>query len=146
MGKYNFSAAKFAELEQRLEALKKENAVLRAKYGKKEKRRSLLRDLSNADKARAIFRIEAQGGEIVYSEDAEAHNFLTFYQNNLRWIAPLAYKNPTSGKERVVYGRLENFTDAEYKVITETLEAIVDVIAYSKEKLEKLKEESNAES
>lgn len=139
MGKYNFSAMKFEELEKRLEALEKSNAELRkenAVLRKREyfaKQRIISDDISNYDKAKELFGIKAENGKIVPSEDRTKSNFGVFYQNVFRALNPAVrdYK----GIQSLVYTPITSLTDEEYNIHTETLEAVIDIIYYAKAKL-----------
>lgn len=140
MGKYNFSAMKFEELEKRLEALEKSNAELReenAKLRKCEyfaKPRVISESISNYDKAKELFGIKAEGGKIVPCEDRTRINFGVFYQNIFRALYPAV--RDYNGKQSIVYTPITSLTDEEYKVHTEALEAVIDIIYYAKGKLE----------
>lgn len=107
MGKYNFSAQKWAEIEQRLEALeqannelRKENAMLRSQVTASTPDRLLSRDIGNYDKAVALFAVP--------DDKSTGNNFATFYRNIFR---------------------------AEYRIYCETLEAVIDTIYYAKMKM-----------
>ena len=110
---------RFEELARQLEELKEQNESLQAEIRELKRggkpRRSLLRDISNGDKASALFGIKAADGKLAPAADKFTSHFCTFYQGLFRFIIPEAYKDPTSGIERVVYRKLEKVTDEEYR-------------------------------
>lgn len=144
MGKYNFSAMKFEELEKRLEALersneelKRENAVLRAAHNFNQQR-IISNDIKNYDKALELFGIAPKGGKIIPTPDAFKQNFQVFYQNIFRALNPTIRSN--NGRENLIYTPVSALTEEEYQVYTETLEAVIDIVYYAKGKLIKEKE------
>lgn len=83
MGKYNFSAQKWAEIEQRLEALeqannelRKENAMLRSQAKTSTPDRVLSRDIGNYDKAVALFAVP--------DDKSTGNNFATLYYAKMK--------------------------------------------------------------
>ena len=149
MGKYNFSAMKFEELERRLEALEKANNELRKENARLKKNgfsaRSLFKDISNSDKATQLFSIDIDKGNVIKSEKALDSRFKVFYQNIFRILSPCCYTDPKTGAERLQYTFFEQLSDEEYKIHVETLEAIIDLIYYAQIKLNKIKEDKNNE-
>ena len=133
MGKYNFSAQKWAEIEQRLEALeqannelRKENAMLRSQAKEKPLDRLLSRDIGNYDKAVALFAVP--------DDKNTGNNFATFYRNIFRALNPKV-STFKDGETRVTYIGTNAVTDAEYRIYCETLEAVIDTIYYAKTKM-----------
>ncbi len=133
MGKYNFTAQKWAEIEQRLEALeqannelRKENAMLRSQAKDKSLDRLLSRDIGNYDKAVALFAVP--------DDKTTGNNFATFYRNIFRALNPKV-STFKDGETRVTYIGTHDVTDAEYRIYCETLEAVIDTIYYAKKKM-----------
>lgn len=133
MEKYNFTAQKWAEIEQRLEALeqannelRKENAALRSQAKEKSLDRVLSRDIGNYDKAIALFAVP--------DDTNTGNNFATFYRNIFRALNPKvsAFKD---GETRVTYTGTHEVTDAEYRIYCDTLEAVIDTIYYAQMKM-----------
>lgn len=143
MGKYNFSAMKFEELERRLEALEKANNELRKENARLKKdgyrKRSLFKDISNADKATQLFSVDVEKGQVIKSTEAFDKRFKVFYQNVFRILNPCCYTDTRTGAERLQYTFFETLSDEEYKIHVETLEAIIDLIYYAQLKLREVK-------
>jgi hypothetical protein len=146
MGKYNFSAQKFAELERRLEALEaannelhKENAQLRAKFpADPVPQRCLRNSISNYDKVRELCGYAAKNGELVKTDDETiiGHNFTVFYQNVARIVAQVCYFEEKMKKSRIRGQNIADFSNNDYTVFAETVEAVVDTLYYAKKKME----------
>ena len=141
LGELKYSSLKFKELEERLAALEQaneqlraENIELRAKVENRH-RRSFYNDLSNVATVRSIFGIDAKNGQVIQSGEKTETNFSTFYQCIFRFIMPMVYTDPTTGKERVVYTRIKSVSDEQYKILVETLESIIDIMQFAKTKL-----------
>lgn len=143
MGKYNFSSQRLAELESRLLALeqannelRKENAQLR-KEKTPAKSRCLLKDINNAEKAKELFGLDCKDGKLIKAETERRTevNLGVFYQNLFRALNPTVYVSPKDGRNRIVYTKIQDLTDLEYKIHVETLEACIDTIYYAKRKL-----------
>lgn len=142
MGKYNFSAQKWAEFEQRLKALeeaniklKRENADLRSKA-----ERDIMKDCDCEDAIKAVFGFDAEFGIVVYSPSKAKERFRTFYQTLLKHIIPKAYTSP-DGRERIVYKPLGELNENEYKICVDTLASVIDTMNYGKKKIQDLKED-----
>lgn len=134
MGKYNFTAQKWAEFEQRLKALesanndlRKENAALKAQIKPKAPDRNLSRDINNYDKAGLLFGVP--------DTESIGNNFATFYRNIFRALNP-KINNQKNGGYRISYIGTQEVTDEEYRIYVETLEAVIDTIYYAKKKME----------
>lgn len=144
MGKYNFSAAKFAEIEKRLADLEMQNAKLleenRILNSKTEKQpeRNLYREIKDSSKISSLFGFSADDGILKPTENnAKIYsNFQTFYTNVLRALKPFVRKKAT-GKAgyRIIGTPMNEFSDEEWKIAVETVEAVVDTIYYAKQKM-----------
>lgn len=147
MGKYNFSAMKFEEIERRLEALeqsnerlKSENAALRAANNFNQAR-IISSDIKNYDMAQELFGIAPQNGEITCCPQAVKKNFQTFYQNIFRAVRPTI--RSYNGGETLVYTPISTLSESEYQIYVETLEAVIDIVYYAKNKMQNAKGEKN---
>lgn len=151
MGKYNFSAMKFdeiekkiAELEARSVRLEAENRRLREMNETRKEKTCPVRDLTHEiedySKLQALFGFDIVGGVLKPTKSREKinANFQTFYVNVLRALKPYVRKSTSKGEHyRIVSTPLKDFGDAEWKVATEMLNAIVDTIYYAKIKMTK---------
>lgn len=151
MGKYNFTAQKWAEFEQRLKALEQANDALRAENATlrqnipqvAEPLRLLSADISNYDKATELFGIDVENDELVADTAATRKNFATFYQNIFRALNPRVYAKE-GHSSRIVYVGINDVTPEQYQVYVECLEACIDTIYYAKKKLKKDGDDTNA--
>lgn len=146
MGKYNFSAMKFDELERRLAALetannelRKENAELRQGTNRKcRSRPKLIQEIYNKTKVLDLFGISFIRNTIKRNETVAVHQFLTLYRTVFKYMDPVIYTSP-SGTSTISYKPLETLNDEEYRVYVSTIEKIVDIMFEGKQQLEKLK-------
>lgn len=151
MGKYNFSAMKFDEIEKRITGLEASCARLEAENirlreenetlkGKTCQTRDLTHEIEDYSKLQALFGLDIVDG-VLKPTDSRTKinaNFQTFYVNVLRALKPYVRKNTSKGERyRIVGTPLKDFGDAEWKVATEMLNAIVDTIYYAKIKMAK---------
>lgn len=145
MGKYNFSAAKFAEIEKRLADLEMQNAKLLAEnrslnsmIAKKNPERNLYREVKDSSKISSLFGFSADGGILKPTGDqAKTHNnFQTFYTNILRALKPFVREKITGqAGYRIVGTPINELSDKEWEIVVETMDAIIDTIFYAKVKM-----------
>lgn len=140
MGKYNFNAQRWADIEQRLSQLEAANNELRRENAQLRQQkhevpdRILSRDMNNYGKAVEIFGINIKDGKIVTDETETRGNFATFYQALFRWVAPRVYTS--EGKpSRIVYEKMANLTESQYRVYVELMESVIDLLDYAKKKM-----------
>lgn len=149
MGKYNFSAIKFDEIEKRISGLEARSAKLEAENRRlreenetlKEKScqvRELTREIEDYSKLEALFGLDASDG-ILKPTDSRTKinaNFQTFYVNILRALKPHVRRNTSKGEHyRIVGTPLTALSDEEWKTAAETINAVVDTIYYAKLKM-----------
>lgn len=152
MGKYNFSAQKWAEFEKRLESLekanndlRKENAELRKAAAPPKKRRIFTDDMKNGESARKLFGFKPTvDGRVVRCPDEFHSNFNTFYQNLFRAMDPCAMVKTNGGKPVLRYKPIMDLPESEYDVYVEVLDEVICTLSYGKAKLEKLREDKKA--
>lgn len=144
MGKYNFSSAKFAEIEKKLAELEAKCSKLEAENAELKKGkdtpaiRSMLLEISNYDKVKELFGYDACSGELKATESRTkiGANFQTFCTNVLRAIKPYVRKsNSKTSPYRIVGTPQENFSSKEWEIAVETVEAVVDTVYYAKKKM-----------
>lgn len=144
MGKYNFSATRFAEIEKKLAELEAKCSKLEAENAELKKRetapteRSLLLEISNYDKVKELFGLDASSGELEVTESRTkiGANFQTFYINVIRALKPCVRKSESkTSKYRIVGTPQAEIGDTEWKIVVETVEAVVDTIYYAKKKM-----------
>lgn len=144
MGKYNFSATRFAEIEKKIAELEMkcsnleaENAALKAGRIASTKR-SLLLELGNYEKVKELFGYDPSSGELKTTENREkiGSNFHTFHTNIIRAIKPCIRKSVSKSCPYRIVGTPPNeLDDKEWKIVVETIETIVDTIHYAKQKM-----------
>ena len=152
MGKYNFSAQKWAEFEKRLESLekanndlRKENAELRKAAAPPRKKRILMSDMKNGESAKRLFCFKATADErVIKCPDEFNNNFNTFYQNLFRAMDPCAGTRIKGHNPALRYKPIMDLPEAEYDVYVEVLDEVVCTLSYGKAKLEKLREGKEA--
>lgn len=145
MGKYNFSAAKFAEIEKRLADLEMQNAKLLAENRllnstivKKNPERNLYREVKDSSKISSLFGFSADGGFLKPTDDQAKtyNNFQTFYTNILRALKPFVREKITGqAGYRIVGTPINELNDKEWEIVVETMDAIIDTIFYAKVKM-----------
>lgn len=149
MGKYNFSAMKFEEIEKRISELEARSAKFEAENRKlkeenaelKEKtalQRNLVDEIEDYSKVKALFGLDATDGVLkpINSRTKTYSNFQTFYVNILRALKPYVHKNTSKkGEYRIVSTPLKDFSNEEWKIVVETVNAVVDTIYYAKLKM-----------
>lgn len=141
MAKWDFSIEQYNKIMARLDDLERTNQELRAENAELRRCGSViasrfpLKDINNADKARELFEIAPSNGKIVKSSESFKRNFQVFYQNIFRALNPKARVN--SGNESIVYTPINTLTSEEYQISIEALEAVIDVVYYAKQKLNK---------
>lgn len=155
MGKYNFSAMKFDEIEKRISGLEARSAKLEAENQRlrqendelKGKQRSQVRDMTHEiedySKLSALFGLDIVNGVLTPTDNGTKiyMNFQTFYANVLRALKPYARKSTSKGESyRIVYTPIKDFSDDEWKIAVETVNAVVDTIYYAKLKMTTLSE------
>lgn len=149
MGKYNFSAMKFDEIEKRIAGLEARSARLEAENRRlreenetlKEKScqtRDLTHEIEDYSKLQALFGLDIVDG-VLKPTDSRTKinaNFQTFYVNVLRALKPYVRKNTSKGERyRIVSTPLKDLSDVEWKIAAEMVNAIVDTIYYAKIKM-----------
>lgn len=145
MGKYNFSATRFAEIEKKLAELEMKCSNLEAENAKLKKgriaptKRSLLNEVSNYGKVKELFGYDPSSGELKTTENREkiGANFQTFYTNVLRALKPCIRKSESkSCPYRIIGTPQAELNEKEWNVVVETIETVVDTIYYAKQKME----------
>lgn len=145
MGKYNFSAAKFAEIEKRLADLEMQNAKLLAENKslnsmivKKKPERNLYREIKDSSRITSLFGFSADDGILKPTDDQAKiyNNFQTFYTNILRALKPFV-REKVIGQAgyRITGTPINEFSDKEWEIVVETMDAIIDTIYYAKFKM-----------
>lgn len=124
---------KNAELESKYEDLKEENKALR--LGNLCHERLVMRDITNSDKAKKLFSVAANKGEIVHDTKTLRANFSVFYQNIFRALQPACREH--RGNYSLKMRNIGDLTDEEYKIYLDTLDACIETIFYAKQKLQK---------
>ena len=149
MGKYNFSAMKFNEIEKRIAELEARSAKLEAENRRlreenetlKEKScqgRDLTHEIEDYSKLKALFGLDIVDGVLMPTDSRTKinANFQTFYVNILRALKPYVRKNTSKGEHyRIVNTPLKDFSNEEWKIAAEMVNAVVDTIYYAKLKM-----------
>ncbi len=149
MGKYNFSAMKFDEIEKRIAGLEARSAKLEAENRRLREENETLREKScqvrnlthgieDYNKLKVLFGLDIVDGVLMPTDSRTKinANFQTFYVNVLRALKPYVRKNTSKGERyRIVSTPLKDFSDEEWKITVEMVNAIVDTIYYAKIKM-----------
>jgi hypothetical protein len=148
MGKWNFDRDRLNAIEQRqksleeqIEALQKENALLKAKLPpEKEKKRLLSENINNYDKLKELCAVTCdENGQPIHADnDMTAKNVSVFTQNLMRVLKPMIYNEPHMKKFRIRGTQFESLSEEEYKLACETIEAVIDTLYYAKQKVKEL--------
>ena len=138
MSRNNFSSyeevcRRLAELEQRCDDLERENKSLR--LGNLGHERLVLRDITNADKAKKLFAVSAKGGKVIADDKAVKANFSVFYQNVFRALQPAVREH--RGNYSLKMRNVGDLSEEEYKIYLDTLDACIETVYYAKQKLQK---------
>lgn len=149
MGKYNFSAMKFDEIERRISELEiraakseTENRKLKEENQRLKEKTRQVRDLAHEiedySKLQALFGFDIADGVLITTDSRTKinANFQTFYTNILRALKPIARKNdPKKDSYRITGTPQKDLSDAEWKITVEAVNAIIDTICYAKKKM-----------
>lgn len=148
MGKYNFSAQRFMEIEKRLaelekanEELRAENASLRKPKKPSHKDRGVMNNIKNTAQARVLFDVEAKNGKVIISKNKFKENLSVFYQNIGRVLDPSVRKRNNNAKsaEALSYTPLTEITDEEFDIYMSVIDQCIEAIAYGKTQLSNLR-------
>ena len=145
MGKYNFNTQKIADLEKRIAEMEARNHELEKMISEsglgllqnKKKRRIITKDIEKTFDAKKLFCVKLKND----NRDTEAiykSNFQVFYQNIFRALDPVERKDNRPG---LTYKPVNELTDKEYEVYISCLDACLEIVSYSQDKLKKIKEE-----
>jgi len=145
MGKYNFSTQKIAELEKRIAEMEARNHELEKMISEsglgllhnKKKRRIITKDIEKLEYAKKLFCVKIENDNRDSSEIFKS-NFQVFYQNIFRALDPDTRKDNRPG---LTYKPVNELTDKEYEVYINCLDACLEIVSYSQDKLRKIKEE-----
>lgn len=149
MGTWNFDRDRLNAIEQRqksleeqIEALQKENALLKAKLPpEKEKKRLISESINNYDKIKELCAVTSdENGQLVHTDSRKLteQNITVFTQNLMRVFKPMIYAEPHMKKFRIRGTSFESLSEEEYKIACETIEAIIDTLYYAKQKAKEL--------
>jgi hypothetical protein len=149
MGTWNFDRDRLNAIEQRqksleeqIEALQKENALLKAKLPpEKEKKRLVSESINNYDKIKELCAVTSdENGQLVHTDSRKLteQNITVFTQNLMRVFKPMIYAEPHMKKFRIRGTSFEALSEEEYKLACETIEAVIDTLYYAKKKAEEL--------
>ena len=149
MGTWNFDRDRLNAIEQRqksleeqIEALQKENALLKAKLPpEKEKKRLLSENINNYDKIKELCAFTGdENGQLTHTDNNRLteQNVTVFTQNLMRVFKPMIYSEPHMKKFRIRGTPFEALSEEEYKIACETIEAVIDTLYYAKKKAKEL--------
>lgn len=129
-------------LEEQIEALQKENALLKAKLPpEKEKKRLLSENINNYDKIKELCAVTSdENGQLIHTDNNKLteQNVTVFTQNLMRVFKPMIYAEPHMKKFRIRGTQFEALSEEEYKIACETIEAVIDTLYYAKQKAKEL--------
>lgn len=131
------------ELLDMIETLEKNNALLKAELVREKKmhrtgrKRSILEDIDNREKAVELLAVGAKNGKLYRSTTELYQNFQTFYSNLFRALNPSVVINTKAGTEYIRYSAINDLDENDYKIHIQLLQQCIELIYESKQKLGK---------